>query len=154
MGQLANAAWGAGEHERAKAWHQRAVVDFEDPASAYWLAQKLLEEDEEKSLETLSSAVALFELAARGGCPKAKYNLGIAHLEGFGVPKRNRKLSIAWFRESGLPEGMRMLVVLYESQGHHKKAAKWTARAALAGFDQPWYQVAVARAGRADLESA
>ena len=49
--------------------------------------------------------------ASRGSCkrgahPFAMFNLGIAHLYGYGVKKQDPDLAGEWFEASGLPEGL------------------------------------------------
>ena len=77
----------------------------------------------------------------------------MAHLNGFGGRARDVDLAVEWFEACGLPEGMMMLRLYHMRAGRIKEAEYWGSRAAAAGIEQPWYQKAVNRAGRSDLES-
>jgi hypothetical protein len=87
-----------------------------DPDSYYFLAQLLLEfssrpeqlagKGQNPPSDAVAEAVAMFEAAAVGGHTFAMYNLGVAHLYGFGVRARDPQLASEWFRASGLPEGL------------------------------------------------
>ena len=122
----------------------------------------------------LATAVRLFEAAAEGRHSLAMYNLGVAHLYGHGVARRNADVAAAWFEASGLPEGMyavalhrRAAAIAAAGAGTTPRvahalaadAARWEARARRLGFGQPWRKPARVRVGSGgvggvDLHSA
>jgi TPR repeat protein len=161
----------------AARWFRRAVSASGEPSAAYSLAQMVLEGAIDGGhLEwtggaaaaasnttvvggiNLAEAVRLFEVAAMGGHSFAMFNLGVAHLYGFGTPRRSAEVAAEWFEASGLPEGFVYVAMHRESRGKREEAAYWGKRARSAGFGQPWRRKArlltgVGTAGNVDLHS-
>ena len=86
-------------------------------------------------------AVKMFEAAAAGGTGTkqgggafAMYNLGVAHLFGYGGLNRNITVAHDWFQLSGLPEAMIDLSLLAMSKGELGHAAAWEQRADRNGY--------------------
>ena len=97
----------------------------------------------------LASAVAVshFERAAQGGHVFAMYNLGIAHLYGLGVARRDPDLAAQWFEACGLPEGMFVVAMHRRASGKHEEAKEWEERASKLGFGKSWRKLARDRTG-------
>lgn len=53
------------------------------------------------------------------------YNLGVAHLYGFGVSARDPDLATEWFIASGLPEGMHVAAMARRRAGFPAEADEW-----------------------------
>ena len=93
--------------------------------------------------------MGLLEDAARGGHPYAMFNLGVAHLFGYGVPGmlRDPDLAAEWFAACGLPEGMMAQSMHARSKGFSKKADALEARAKRLGWGTSWRVMARMRSG-------
>ena len=136
--------------------HREAARRQRHGGSAFLLAQMLLRgeaEPEPRGTTAAKEAVALFEIAA-ASCPKARYNLGVAHLYGHGVARPDPRLAAEWFAASKLPEGLHAVGLFHRANGRHAEAEAWTERARRMGFGQPWRAAAMARAHEDDLHSA
>ena len=99
---------------------------------------------------SLSSSLFLFfGSAAQGGHPFAAFNLGIAHLYGYGMPRGRRNAGIAgeWFEHSGLPEGLWAKAMHSRSEGRENEALWYEKRAKKIGFGAPWRRAARAKTG-------
>ena len=94
----------------------------------------------------LRLALSLFEAAAAGRHEFAMYNLGVAHLYGFGT-RRDAPLAGRWFAASGLPEGYMAVALQQRGLGHDNESRRWEGRARHLGFGTPWRKVARATAG-------
>lgn len=60
---------------------------------------------QEKIQDKLKEVIQHLEAAARLGHEFSMFNLGIAHVFGYGFAKIDMDLAVQWFIESGLPEG-------------------------------------------------
>ena len=145
---------------RAARWFRRAVNVSSEPDALYGLAQMTLDGAIApiSHPEPRTEAVALFEAAALAGHAFAMYNLGIAHLYGYGVPRRDPDLAAEWFEASGLPEGMAAVAMHRDWMGRPEEAARWRERASRLGFGTPWRKPAreatgTGGAGGVDLHS-
>ena len=115
-----------------------------DPESYYLLAQLLLEfssRPEQLSsgsdriiTDATAEAVTMFEAAAVRGHAAAMYNLGVAHLYGFGVPTRDPQLASEWFLASGLPEGLWAASLHRTAVGNADEGGRLAAQARRLGF--------------------
>jgi TPR repeat protein len=85
-------------------------------------------------------AVDLFEVAAAagsspfGGANMGMYNLGVAHLYGYGGLARDPARAAEWFQASTLPEGMMALSLQHQAHGKFEEASKWESHARRVGF--------------------
>ena len=90
----------------------------------------------------LQAAIGHLEEAARGAHPFAMFNLGIAHLYGYGVKKQDPDLAGEWFEASGLPEGLFARAMHARSkirpQDDDSEAMTYEQRAKALGFGAPW----------------
>ena len=75
------------------------------------------------------------------------YNLGIAHLYGLGVARRDPDLAAQWFEACGLPEGMFVVAMHRRASGKHEEAKEWEERASKLGFGKSWRKLARDRTG-------
>ena len=66
------------------------------------------------------------------------FNLGIAHLYGYGVPRRSPDLAAGWFAASGLPEGMVAVAMHRRAVGNPEEATAWDRRARVLGYGSGW----------------
>ena len=78
------------------------------------------------------------------------FNLGIAHLYGYGRDdgQRNPDLAGDWFEASGLPEGLFAKSMHPSSVGKKQEAKVYKERASALGFGSPWRKPARERTGR------
>ena len=135
---------GSGNVVEASAWLQRAVAAGEADA-AYELGRLRLDEaalGRSEYEEAEREAVSLFGLASRGGldvqASLAMFNLGIAHLTGWGGIRANVTTAALWFEASGEPEGMAAASMLHHGEGREAEAARWMRRAENNGYSQAW----------------
>ena len=137
--------------------HRQHARNFSNSESAFLLAKMLLQRQAapEAEREPEEEAVEMFEIAAAGGdhASKSKYNLGVAHLYGYGVPQ-SRELAVEWFAASGLPEGFYAMSIFHRANGHADEAVEWVKRAQRLGFGKWWRAKAVMRSRMDDLHSA
>ena len=82
----------------------------------------------------LRKAVQHLEAAALGGHFFAMFNLGIAHLYGYGVEQRDIGLAAAWFEASGLPEGLVAKAMHSRAIGREAEATGFEERAKVRGL--------------------
>jgi hypothetical protein len=128
------------DEEGAVGWLRRAR-EAGDADACYALAWRLAVNATSPSSEAAYGAVKLLEEAARfgaspyGGATKAMFNLGVAHLYGYGVDARDPSLAVEWLRHSGLPEGLFYVAVSLNARGDTEGSAVWDARARRLGFD-------------------
>jgi len=129
--------------EEAKRTFRRAVKRNAEPEAYFGLAQLLLDDGSvEASVEVLEEAVSMLEGAAAKGNVFAMFNLGIAHLYGYGVPRRDPDLAAEWFGASGLPEGMVCVGMHKRANGNVEDAKVWETRARTLGYGSTWRQKA------------
>ena len=88
--------------------------------------------------DALVDAVEWFEAAALGGHTFAMYNLGVAHLYGYGMDVRDPDVAAEWFEACGLPEGMAAVAMHREGAGRRSEAKQFHARASRLGFGSEW----------------
>jgi len=95
---------------------------------------------EAAAVAAAAEAVRLFEMAAtagaspNGGAAYSMYNLGVAHLYGYGGLPRNLTRAAEWFEYCGLPEGFMAISLHRRAAGKHEEADAWVARAKRMGF--------------------
>lgn len=137
------------DFEKARNLFQRAVDLSNEPDGHYGLAHiSLAEASVTKSVldsnHLVMKALYHLESAAKGGHPFAMFNLGIAHLYGYGYPsgERDPGLAAEWFEASGLPEGLFVKSMHLNALGEHKQAADFKRRASLLGFGSEWRKAA------------
>jgi TPR repeat protein len=134
--------------QAAARWLRRAANEEGDPESSYTLAQMLLDgtlPTEQPGADRAVEAVALFENAALSNSVFAMYNLGVAHLYGFGVASRDLELAYEWFLAAGLrglPEGLYAASLYAGSVGRDDEARNLQQQAHTLGFGQPWRKAA------------
>ena len=121
-------------------WLWKAHTAGEADAS-YALAWLLLQNATSPDSSDAFRAVALLEESAalgaspHGGAVKAMYNLGIAHLYGYGVVHRNHSLAMEWFQASRLPEGYFAVALGHRAlDATGLQTAEWDQRARRLGF--------------------
>lgn len=140
------------DFDKAKNLFQRAVNLTDEPDGHYGLAHLYLAEisqqqhkmEVETSNKLMWKALSHLESAAKGGHPFAMFNLGIAHLYGYGYPKDDRNMNLAgeWFEASGLPEGLFVRSMHLNALGKFKEAEEFARRAALMGYGSSWRKAA------------
>jgi len=134
------------DRAEAKRIFKRAVERNAEPEAYFGLAQLLVED----GADHLNEAVSMLEGAAAKGNVFAMFNLGIAHLYGYGVAKRDPDLAAEWFGTSGLPEGMVCVGMYRRAKGDvdgADGAAVWEERARKLGYGSTWRQDARKRTG-------
>lgn len=131
---------GAGNMQEALGWLLRARGAGSADA-CYALAMIAARTAKSPESEDAIRAVKLLEEAAmpgaspQGGSPKAMFNLGVAHLFGYGVERRDPGLAIEWFLRSAIPEAFFYVALSHASGGDRKAERKWDARARRLGFN-------------------
>jgi hypothetical protein len=80
------------------------------------------------------------EQAARLGHAFAMFNVGLAHVYGYGTPNHHidADLAAAWLVQSGLPEGYYVASLQAASVHDHERAQRYEQRAQKLGHGQPW----------------
>jgi len=145
--------------DKAQQLYQRAITWNKEPDGYYGLAIILLtfasnfdmqgnklhegstvEPDNPRIMESIQH----LEAAAFSGHPYAMFNLGIAHLYGYGHENgtQNPNLAVEWFISCGLPEGYAFAAEYLQSIGNKEKAKQFQERAKLLGYGTPWRQQA------------
>jgi hypothetical protein len=131
----------------AKEMYRRAIESSNHPDGHYGLADLLIHRKARG--KALRNAVRHLERAAQGGHAYAAFNLGLAHLYGYGMPRGRKNPSVAgeWFEYSGLPEGMWAKAMHSRSIGKEKEAQAFERRAKVMGFGAPWRRAARSKTG-------
>ncbi len=146
------------DYARAKNLFQRAVNLTDEPDGHYGLAHLYLAEISQKKQSQnmdvsnnwlMAKALSHLESAAKGYHPFAMFNLGIAHLYGYGYPDIERDMNLAgeWFEASGLPEGLFIRSMHLDALGETREADTYRRRAALMGYGSPWRKAAREQTG-------
>lgn len=124
--------------KKAAALYMRATELAGAPDAHYALGQMLLDGHIRAKEDKVAEAVGHFEAAAYLGHAYAAYNLGVAHLFGFGVKTRDKDLASLWFEVCGLPEGFMGVAMHRAGKGDKKGRKNWERRAKTMGFGTPW----------------
>lgn len=131
----------------AKELYSLAIESSNHPDAHYGLADLLIHSKSRG--KSLRKAVKHLERAAKGGHAFAAFNLGLAHLYGYGMPRGRKNPDVAgeWFEHSGLPEGMWAKAIHSRSIGREKEAIAFEKRAKVMGFGAPWRREARSKTG-------
>lgn len=155
--------------EEAKTFYNIAIQSF-NPEGHYGLAHLILlsinkdnealynlstsEEDrkerdrlKEKQQEKLKEVIQHLEAAAKLGHEFSMFNLGIAHVFGYGLSRINVDLAASWFIESGLPEGYFVAAQQAASVGDEKRYKDHMEKAKTLGYFAFWRKEARMRTG-------
>lgn len=138
----------------AAKWFRRAAEASGEPDAHYALAQMMLDgqlqppggEGGGGAEAVLAAAVRQFEEAAAGHHVFAAYNLGVAHLYGYGV-QRDPDRAAEWFEASGLPEGFFVVSLYHGAAGDVAEKERWEEHAKRLGFGAPWRKMAREQTG-------
>lgn len=129
---------------KAKDLFQRAVDLTNEPDGHYGLAGLCLEEASSTregvvSYDLIMKALIHLEKAALGRHPFAMFNLGIAHLYGYGYPNGMNDQDVAgqWFETCGLPEGIYLRSLQMNALGKKKEAEDYLKQATILGHGSP-----------------
>jgi len=156
--------------EKARSLYQKAVDVSNSPDGNYGLAfmylknaTQLIFEDFQSSGKIYHSntakklihlAVSHLEDAALRNHPFSMFNLGLAHLFGYGyynLDEENRQYRINlagdWFEASGLPEGYMAKSMHASSVGNEDDAEHFRRSAEILGFGSQWRKIARERTG-------
>eukprot|EP00949_MAST-11_sp_MAST-11-sp1_P002617 g2617.t1 len=136
--------------EDAERMFRMAIDNAQEPDAYYGLAQLFLQrstalrkegsgKSEAHANANLRDAVRMLEEAALRGHTYAMFNLGIAHLYGYGMAQRNPATAAEWFEACGMPEGMVAKGLYLRSQGQTTQAQAIEARAKTLGWGTQWY---------------
>jgi hypothetical protein len=127
---------------KAKALYYQAIRTSNHPDAHYGLASLFITPQARGKI--LRKAVIHLEQAAAVGHSFAAFNLALAHLYGYGMPKGRRNADIAgeWFEHSGLPEGLWAKAMHIRSKGKEKEAQEYETHAKKIGFGLPWRRIA------------
>ena len=138
--------------DQAKRYFQMAI-ESHSPEGHYGMAQILVAEaaTEEANgspprTDLLRRAVEHLESAAKQHHAFAAFNLGMAHVFGYGIPV-NLEVGVEWFQASGLPEGYFLAAQYAATIGDEARYEQWIDRARVLGMDRPWRQEARHRTG-------
>eukprot|EP00587_Corethron_hystrix_P001982 CAMPEP_0113319966 /NCGR_PEP_ID=MMETSP0010_2-20120614/13954_1 /TAXON_ID=216773 ORGANISM="Corethron hystrix, Strain 308" /NCGR_SAMPLE_ID=MMETSP0010_2 /ASSEMBLY_ACC=CAM_ASM_000155 /LENGTH=633 /DNA_ID=CAMNT_0000177635 /DNA_START=92 /DNA_END=1990 /DNA_ORIENTATION=- /assembly_acc=CAM_ASM_000155 len=133
-------------------YFQMSIASSNEPDGHFGLAQIILEDlslNENKGnvypnqKETMLKKVFdHLENAAKAGHVFSMFNLGIAHVFGYGVNDINLKLGAEWFVQSGLPEGYFFASEFAQSVANLADATKYGTRARILGYGSQWRQMA------------
>jgi hypothetical protein len=127
--------------QKAKELFQRAVDLTNEPDGHYGLAGLYLEEVSgiATSYDPIMKALIHLEKAALGGHSFSMFNLGIAHLYGYGYPNGENDPDIAgqWFEACGLPEGIYLRSLQMNALGKKKEAQDYLKQAISLGHGVP-----------------
>lgn len=90
--------------------------------------------------EILAQAIKHLETGALADHAYSMFNLGIAHIYGYGMPnnKVDMELGALWLARSGLPEGYFVASNYAHSIGDEDRYELWGKRAHVLGYHQPW----------------
>lgn len=130
------------------------AIQSNNPEGYYGMAELLVAEvtqdqqtkglgvDSPSQSRKLVHAIYHLEQAAVLGHAFSMFNLGIAHVYGYGIPNHAMDLDLAmeWFVQSGIPEGLFLAAQLAEHTGNLSGAQVWRRRAQYLGHNQPWRQ--------------
>jgi TPR repeat protein len=140
----------------AAAHYYRLAIDSHHPDGHYGLAilhlealaQRLKSTDRSKLSpklqqyrdNKLTRVLWHLEQAARLGHAFAMFNVGLAHVYGYGTPHHHidADLAAAWLIQSGLPEGYYVASLQAASVHDHERAQRYEQRAQNLGHGQPW----------------
>lgn len=130
----------------AKSLFERAVTLAEEPDGHYGLAGMYLHYANTQGSSIKPNdpliVVALRHLqsAALGGHAFAMFNLGMAHLFGYGYTNRGRNSTLAseWFATCGLPEGLEAKAMYLDSAGRKEEAKVYHKSASVLGYGTYW----------------
>ena len=147
------------DEEEAKRFYEMAIQSH-SPDGHYGMAQMLvasvskaeaagqLDGQRTDWKETqLKKALQHLEAASQLGHVFSMFNLGIAHVYGYGVGKIDTDLAAQWFVESGLPEGYYLSSQQAASVGNTQRQQAHQQRAQILGFFAPWRREARQRTG-------
>merc|ERR1712228_709339 len=123
---------------------QRAANASGEPDAYYGMATLALKS---RGLEGVPTAVQCLLTAARGGHAFSMFNLGIAHVYGYGVPGLDPYLAAQWFLASDLPEGLAAAAMYRRSVGDEAEAQILQERAERIGYGAPWRKISRERTG-------
>lgn len=87
------------------------------------------------------------EEAALLGHTFAMFNLGIAHVYGYGTGKIDTDLAAEWLVQSGLPEGFYVASFQAASVGDTHRQERFNEQAKVLGYYHPWRKEARQRTG-------
>jgi len=126
---------------QARQYFEMAAETANDPEGYYGLAHlellQLRDNNNHNHKASLSQVVEYLQAGAMRGHAFSMFNLGIAHLFGYGLDA-NPALAAEWFEQSGLPEGLAMASSHAESMGEASRSeALWTKALSL-GYHQKW----------------
>jgi hypothetical protein len=123
------------------------AIDSHSSEGHYGMAQILVAEaaalsdqrtDQAMQQGKLKEAAAHLEQAALSMHAFSAFNLGIAHIYGYGVPRVNMERGVEWLVQSGLPEGLFLASQYAATTGDQARHDRWLRWAAVLGWDQPW----------------
>eukprot|EP00971_Amphidinium_carterae_P054881 1081628-Amphidinium_carterae.1 len=95
----------------------------------------------------LRKVVNHLQEAAKLGHSFSMFNLGMAHIYGYGLPGINTTLGAEWMVQSALPEGFYIASAQAASMGDVEKQHFYDERARVMGFYHPWRKEARQRTG-------
>ena len=139
--------------EKAKEYFSMAC-ESHNPEGHYGLAQLLIAEasrtdDKILQMAKLTKAIRHLESASLLGHAYSMFNLGLAHVFGYGMPKNKIDMALGaqWFVQSGLPEGFITAANYAASIGDETNRLRWEERGKILGYHQPWRKFARQRTG-------
>ena len=124
---------------------EKAVENSDESGAHYALAEMLMQRG--VGAAAMDKAIGHLEAASRGGHEYAMFNLGIAHLYGYGTHVRDQDLAGEWFEASQLPEGLIGKAMHSRSTGKEKEARGFERHARSLGFGSEWRVQARKQAG-------
>jgi hypothetical protein len=137
------------DYQKAKNLFQRAIDLTNEPDGHYGLAGLYLEEVHAKrggksSYDPIMKALIHLEKAALGGHSFAMFNLGIAHLYGYGYESgtNNQEVAGEWFEACGLPEGIYLRSLQMKALGKTQEAEEYMKQARILGHGSPMREAA------------
>jgi len=131
------------DRQKAMELFQRAVDTTNEPDGHYGLAGLYLEDvtskKDKNNDDHLMKALIHLEKAALGRHSFAMFNLGIAHLYGYGYSNGTNNPDIAgqWFEACGLPEGIYLRSLQMNALGKKKEAQDYLKQATILGHGSP-----------------
>jgi TPR repeat protein len=135
--------------EKAKEYFQMAV-EYHDPEGHFGLAQLItasvakVERANRGDMEQnwkdteLKEAIRHLEEGALLGHAFSMFNLGIAHVFGYGTGRYDYDLAGEWLEQSGIPEGYYVASVQAGTAGDVKRQKILEEKAIAVGYRQPW----------------
>jgi hypothetical protein len=102
------------------------------------VAESNLAASPDQQQDALRRAVSHLERAAMSLHAYGCFNLGIAHIFGYGVPRVDMELGVEWLVQSGLPEGYILASQYAATIGDQSRHDEWLRQALILGWDQPW----------------